>query len=94
MPGAKPVHLQPYPVPHVHLQTFKRVLDHLVEIGILIPTKDSEWASPTFIIPKKNEQVCWISNLRKLNKVIKCRQYPLPIISDISCKRSGYNFFH
>jgi hypothetical protein len=53
MPGAKPVHLHPYPLPCVHLQTFKHVLGDLIEIGFQIPTKESEWASTTFIIPKR-----------------------------------------
>jgi hypothetical protein len=90
MPSAKPVHLWPYPVPHVHIQTFKCELDHLVEICVLVPTKENEWASPTFI-PKKDGQVCWIGDLCQLNKVIKCRQYP--IIFDIKHKRSVYKFF-
>ncbi|KAL7523269.1 hypothetical protein ACHAXR_000102, partial [Thalassiosira sp. AJA248-18] len=28
-------------------------LDHLVQLGVLAPQNESEWASPTFIIPKK-----------------------------------------
>ncbi len=35
----------------------------------------------------------WISNLHQLNKVIRRKQYPLPIIMDILRKRSGYKFF-
>ena len=93
LPGAKPVHSLPYPVPRIHLATLKRELNYLVKIGLLIQTQESEWASPSIIIPKKDGHVRWISDLYQLNKVIKCRQYPLPIISDILQKRSGYKFF-
>ena len=53
VPDANPVHARPYPVPRIHMNTFKWELDHLVELGVLIPTQESEWASPTFIIQKK-----------------------------------------
>ena len=71
LPDAKPVHLRPYPVPRVHLKTFKTELDHLVELGVSAPTPESEWASPSFIVPKKDGGVRWISDLRQLNKVIQ-----------------------
>ena len=29
----------------------------------------------------------------QLNKVIRCKQYPLPTITEILCKHSGYMFF-
>jgi hypothetical protein len=46
--------------------------------------------SHSFIIPKKYVRVCRISNLHQLNKVIRCKQYLLPIITDILYKHSGY----
>jgi hypothetical protein len=91
--NAKPVHSRPYPVPQIHLKTFKKELDHLVRICVLASQQESEWALPSFNIPKKDGRVRWISNLRQLNKVIRCKQYPLPIITDILDKRSGYIFF-
>jgi hypothetical protein len=75
------------------LKTFKKELDHLARIGILASQQESEWASPSFIIPRKDGRVCWISNLRQLNKIIRCKQYPLPIITDILRKHSGCKFF-
>jgi hypothetical protein len=41
----------------------------------------------------KDGRVCWISNLRQLNKVVRCKKYPLPIIIDISPNCSGCKFF-
>ncbi len=63
-PHAKPLHSRPYPVPLIHLKTFKTELYHLVRIGVLASQRESEWASPSFIIPKKKGIVRWISNLR------------------------------
>jgi hypothetical protein len=91
-PNAKPVHSRPYPVPRIHLKTFKKEHDHLVRIGVLAAQQESEWASPSFIIPKKEGRVHWISNLRQINKVIRRKQYPLPIITDILRKHSEYKF--
>ncbi len=87
------MHSRPNPVPQIHLKTFKMELSHLVRIGVLASQQESEWVSPSFIIPKKDGRVRRISNLRQLNKVIRRKQYPLPIILDILHKRSGYKFF-
>ncbi len=76
-------HIDLYPVPVIHLSAFKKELLHLVKIGILSPQGASEWASPTFMTPKQDGRDCWVSDLRELNKLVKRKQYPLPIIWDI-----------
>ena len=91
--GAKPVYSRPYGVLFMQRDAFKHELDHLVKIGVLECSGASQWASGTFIIPKKDGQVQWISNFRALNKCIKRQTYPLPCISEILSKRTGYMYF-
>ena len=70
-PRAKPRHARPYPVPVIHLETFKKDLIHLCEIGVLQPQGASKWSSPTFITPKKDGRTHWVSDLRELDKVVR-----------------------
>jgi hypothetical protein len=43
--------------------------------------------------PSKNGRIHWVTDLRESDKVVRCQQYPLPIIQDILRKRTGYKFF-
>lgn len=88
--NVKPFNCRPYPVSRVHQPTFKDVLQHLVQIGVLTPTGASRWLAPSFIIPKKDGRVRWISDFRQLNKVIQRRVYNLPKITEILTRRIGW----
>ena len=90
---ARPKHAKPYSVPHTQMNLFKEELTRLVNIGVLRPIGATEWASPTFIRPKKDNAVRWLTDFRELNKVLKRRVYPLPNIQEVLTKRSGYEFF-
>jgi hypothetical protein len=50
---------------------------------LLTQVASSEWAAPTFIIPKKNNTVRVITDFRGLNKCLVRKPYPIPKIPDI-----------
>jgi len=90
--NAIPHRSRPYLVPQAHLDVFKAELDQLVNLGVLEKTGRSEWMAGTFIIPKKDGRVRWVSDFRGLNKYLKRKVYPLPKIKDILQRRRGYSF--
>jgi hypothetical protein len=68
--GAMPYHGRPYPIAQIHKATLIKEINRLCSIGVMKRQASSQWASPTFIIPKKDMTVRTISDFRKLNKRI------------------------
>ena len=91
-PDAKPYHGRPYSVPKAYERTLKVELDRLVKIGVLKKVNRSEWAFPSFIIPKKDHTVRFINDLRELNKRIRRVPFPLPKIQDLLLKMEGFTY--
>ena len=89
----KPVRRRPYSVPTSHLTVFKAELHRLLEIGVIEKATRSEWIAGTFIVPKKDGRVRWITYFRGLNKSLCRKVYPLRKISEIFQPRLGYKFF-
>jgi hypothetical protein len=77
---ATPYHARIFPIPKVHEQTLKMEVNRLVELGVLKKVNRSEWEAPTFIIPKKDGTVRFISDFHKLNLRIRHKPYPIPKI--------------
>ena len=50
----------------------------------------SEWASPSFITPKKDNTVCFISDFREVNKRLVRKRFPIPTISTVLQELEGF----
>jgi len=90
--GAKPCHSRAYNIPRCHIQTLKAEVERLVKIGVLKKVNRSEWAAPTFIIPKKDGSVRFISDFRELNKRMLRKPYPIPNVQDMLLNLEGFQW--
>ncbi len=93
-PNTPPIFCNPYPTPLIHQAIFKKELQHLINEGVLQRIPRSEWVFPTFLIPKKDGRVRWISDFRRLNKLLKRPRYFLPSIPFHNAKKSWIHIHH
>ena len=91
-PDAEPYHGKPLPVPRIHELTFKQELDRLEYLKVIKKINRSQWGTPTFIIPKKDSTVRFISDFRELNKLILRQPYPIPKIQDLLLRLEGFRY--
>jgi hypothetical protein len=83
-PNCKTVHAHTYTVPRSveqKLQYSKEIV-RLVDIGVLEEDYSSEWALPSFAIPKKNGTIRVVIDFRKLHILLKRRMPPIPYSKD------------
>ena len=69
-PDAEPNNGKPFPVPRIHELTFKQELDRLEYLKVIKKVNRPQWGAPTFLTPKKDSAVRFISDFRELNKRI------------------------
>lgn len=93
---AVPFHCgKPIRIPHIHLETLKKEVQRLVEIGVLeeVDGRDAgPWCAPSFIIPKKDGRVRFITDYRELNKRIRRKPWPMPHINDLLQDIGAYTY--
>ena len=88
--GAK--HGRAFPIPIVYKETIMKEIKCLCELGVLKWQLSSEWTPPSFIQPKKNKTVRFLSDFRELNKRLVRKPFPLPKISTVLQELEGFTF--
>jgi hypothetical protein len=84
---------QPYPIPQSREAEAKATIAQLVEAGILVRSNESEWGSPCFFLPKKdNAGLRFICDLREINKRLVRKPYPLPKVQDLLRKIGKFKY--
>ena len=64
---ASPYHGQAIPVPKIHKDVLIKEVERLYKLGVLEQQHYSEWASPSFTVPR-NITPCFLSDFREVNK--------------------------
>jgi hypothetical protein len=82
-PTTKPFHGRAFAVPKVHEVLIKEEIKRLEKLGVLRRINESEWAAPSFGIPKKNGQIRFVSDFRQLNKHLRRLPFPLSNTQEI-----------
>ena len=77
-------HAKPYHIPVAHTLMMKTAIKEMCKNKALEEySGDSEWAAPTFGVPKKNVGVRIATDFRKLNEAIKRNPWPMPTIQEM-----------
>ncbi|KAG7357555.1 reverse transcriptase RNA-dependent DNA polymerase [Nitzschia inconspicua] len=87
LPNSSPYHcIRPIRIPRVHYETIRKEVNRLVSIKVLKEVSVEEagpWCSPSFIVPKKDKKVRFVTDYREVNKRIRRKPWPMPHIADM-----------
>ena len=74
---------KPYIIPVAYIKSTKDELQMLFNIGVLTRIKASQWLSPSFVVPKKDNTPRLVTDFRSVNARIKREPFPLPHIQEV-----------
>jgi hypothetical protein len=90
--GVSRYHGRAFPVPKNHKDTIIKEVERSWELGVLERQPASEWALPSFIMPKKDRTVHFLSNFGEVNKRLVRKPIPIPKISTVLQELEGFTF--
>ena len=73
-------------------ETNKEEIEKMLQKGVIRKSRSS-WASPVTFVPKKNGETRYCIDYRKLNRITKRDNHPLPRIDDILDQLQGSKWF-
>ena len=86
---ATPHHGHAYTVPKSSELKFNKEVNSLFQIGVLKNANHSQWAAPTFILPRINKTTRFISDNCKGNNKIKSYSFLISSIKKLTLKLEG-----
>ena len=91
--AVKPICSGPYPVTKVHEKMLKKEVKYLVLLGVLEVANNSDCVSSSFTqLKPESNWVSFLSNFRKLNKLLKQKTYPMHKINEMLLKLESFQY--
>ena len=88
----EPIYQRPYRAALSKKEAMDKEITKMLELGI-IRESSSPWASPALLVPKKDGELRFCIDYRKLNDVTVKNRYPLPFVQDIFDQLGGAKVF-
>jgi len=81
MDDSLPIKQHPYRINPIKLEQMRKEIDYMLQNHIIEPS-NSDWNSPSILVPKPYETLCFCTDFHKLNSLTKTDSFPLPQIED------------
>ena len=78
---AAPIKQHPYRLNPLKREVMRNEIQYMLDNDIIEPS-NSDWSSPSLLVPKSDNTLRLVTDFRKVNYVTKSDTYPIPRIED------------
>jgi hypothetical protein len=92
IPGSVPPNIRPYRYPYAQKSEIKRMVEEMLEVGIIRPSQSS-YSAPMVMVLKKEGSWRMCPYYRELKKITIKDKFPIPIIDELLDELHGAIYF-
>jgi hypothetical protein len=92
IPGSVPPNIRPYRYPYAHKSEIERMVEEMLEVGIIRPSQSS-YSTLVVMVFKKDSSLHMCLDYREINKITIKDKFPIPIINELLDELHGEIYF-